>query len=189
MFVDYTTGVCLHLCPIYEISVNIKPSPSCHVYNLCTVSKIFRKQKDPSPSWREVAFTVYNVQSALRFIGETCGQFAIRIREHLDITRDNPTSALAEHIKITAYSLNAEDFVILHFGGARRKRLVLDEFEIIRHSQNENYIVVKRLLPEEESLLLRGYLSHHSMIRPDFSWSRADLPNFCMIHFCTRVLF
>ena len=77
--------------------------------------------------------------------------FPLERPEHLDITLDDATSAFAEHIKIAAHSCNPEDFVILHFEDVWRKHLALEEFEIMRHWQNENYIVSNRVSYSKES--------------------------------------
>ena len=81
------------------------------------------------------------------YIGETSKTLNIRVNEHIDEfddsefdNSDNPRtfSAFAQHTRTNGHACDPDNTIFLHSEDSLRKRLALEELEILRHVRIRN---------------------------------------------------
>ena len=109
----------------------------------------------PPPLGKSGVYRLHCSSCPAVYIGETSRALIIRVREHFDeIDSDNRIlPAFAEHIQTTEQACDPYNTIFLHFEDFRQKRLALEELEILRHGHNKNYIVLSRVVPDDNSFL------------------------------------
>ena len=121
-------------------------------YNLTTVRGLFVRLKDPIP--RRERSGVYSLTCGdcnSDYIGETSRQLKIRVEEHLKPLEKGKLgeSAFADHLISNGHSFNEESATLLHKENSYRKRLALENIEIVRHLNSDDVTVLNRYIPDE----------------------------------------
>lgn len=85
------------------------------------------------------------------YISEAGRAFQVRLEESLKAWWNNSLgiSTFADHLITERHSFSDENATLLHIESDCLKRIVLEEFEILRHMKNDCTHVLDRFVPEE----------------------------------------
>ena len=139
-------------------------------YNPLLLKRLLPQLKDRIPKFdRSGVYGLSCNDCSCVYVGETWRPFKIRISEHFDAWQRSSLgeSTFADHLIRSNHHFDPNrNVTILHSGiNDLRKRLALEQFEIVQHLKNENVTLLNKFVPEDGFIFsLYNRFNHQSWL-------------------------